>query len=479
MASFIQYTIKLLKSEIQKDNKDTKLIETLESSLASKDSIKLAIDEPIFYTLPFDNIVSITKKINFNESPNCQELLQKLIQKSTEKYGNQAISILNFINCEKCNLPLDFCLSLLHNFKDCQLFTRIIQLTQNVEEEEEEAPSKYPPILTVPDDLPPTVIEAVIEGKLDSVRYYLEIQGLDKEKLYGKGFTLLQSACLSKQPHIVKYLIEETKCNVNASFKGHLPIHLACIVNCKEIIDYLVDNNYQNIESKNNEGETPLLICSEFGLFDVVKYIIENKHADINQLDKNGLNVLTKAAISGNLELVRYLVDNCHCDINYGDENGFTALHRAAMKGHLDIVKYFIDEKGMDYDLVDVNNCTPAMHAINNGKIDIIRYLVDVKGANISRCDSNGNTFLHCAAALGQIEIMKYLIEEKHVDINSRNNLGCTALHSAAKYNELESCVYLISFGLDKNALDNEGKTPCQLASNPIIQEFLEPDYEY
>ena len=60
--------------------------------------------------------------------------------------------------------------------------------------------------------------------------------------------------------------------------------------------------------------------------------------------------------------------------------------------------------------------------------------------------------------------MIELLVEEYKLDVNGSDDFGMTPLHLASKFGYLEICKLLCKYVLDKNTLDNDGKTPHDLA---------------
>lgn len=91
----------------------------------------------------------------------------------------------------------------------------------------------------------------------------------------------------------------------------------------------------------------------------------------------------------------------------------------------------------------------------------------------LSKPDEYGNTVLHYAASRPLPTVVKKLIE-RNVPIDARNTIGETPLHFAAFSNQLEMVKLLITSHANPTIVNNEGKTPAQVTTDPAIQSFLQ-----
>ena len=89
------------------------------------ETITDAAKEPLFYSLPFEHISNIIKRIEFNNENQISEpllLLQTLIEKTSEFHEKESVLLLNDIKIDQLpKLTIDdiiIILTIFHNFKN-------------------------------------------------------------------------------------------------------------------------------------------------------------------------------------------------------------------------------------------------------------------------------------------------------------------------------------------------------------------------
>ena len=182
-----------------------------------------------------------------------------------------------------------------------------------------------------------------------------------------------------------------------------------------------------DVNAKDNDGKTALIIAAESGCVDHINAIIA-AGADVNAPDsKYGRTALMKAAYSGNADCVKALI-TADADVNATDKDGQTAL-------------------------------TEVVGKVYAGKADAecIRLLI-AAGADVNAKNNFGHTVLGLAAGSGKADCVKALVAAG-ADVNAKRNHGLTALSSAAFKGAADCVKALIAAGADVNATDDDGDT--------------------
>ncbi|KAI9489636.1 hypothetical protein BDB00DRAFT_962087 [Zychaea mexicana] len=123
---------------------------------------------------------------------------------------------------------------------------------------------------------------------------------------------------------------------------GLTPIHFAASRGHVEIVRCLVEDYHVSVDSRDKEGETPLLKASYAGHYHVVQYLLSKK-ANIHQKDKDGWTALHNACSRGYLPVARLLLER-GAHVNAQNKMGHTPLINAASKGYMSIVEYLLEE---------------------------------------------------------------------------------------------------------------------------------------
>ena len=270
------------------------------------ENITEAYKEPLFYSLPIDQITSIIKEVDFSNEDEVKEpflILRTVISKTSEYHGKESIQLLNDIKVDKLpSLQIDDIMSLISNFSTSELLRKLYELyveeqssispdieyTVNKQNEEinklkEEnnelrnritkcvESNQFTTITSKPTNFEEDVFEACLEDLIDSVKYHYEFLHSDIEERrvielssYGTcyGATTLHLSSGYGQLSIVQYLLEYQKVNKEITTKtGLTALHIACIQGQLQIVRYLCEIAKVNTEATDKDGRTALHIA--------------------------------------------------------------------------------------------------------------------------------------------------------------------------------------------------------------------------
>lgn len=230
------------------------------------------------------------------------------------------------------------------------------------------------------------------------------------------------------------------------------------------------------LETKNEEGETALILASWYGSPEIVTLLLENG-ANINAQDKEGYTAIAKAASLGvgrHYEIVEILIQ-ASANVNLKTKDGKSPFLLAILNGHEElgnVIKaagakeeiYFMgkaaDEELLsasqvgdlqrvkyvfffkpNVNIADKNGITPLMNAARNGNKEMVSLFLK-SSANVDMQDKSGKTALMYAARRGHKEIIILLLDQE-ADVDIEDNLKYTAIHWAEKFGQQEIAEYL------------------------------------
>lgn len=129
---------------------------------------------------------------------------------------------------------------------------------------------------------------------------------------------------------------------------------------------------------------------------------------DIDQKDRDGYTPLMIAASLGKADFAQFLIDN-GADANARSFSGLTAMHRAAQDGHNDVITILLSSDA-NINIPDMQGFTPLMVAVNANQRFTVEFLVK-RGAYINYRNAKGDTALKIADRKKFFPISNFLRE--------------------------------------------------------------------
>ncbi len=198
-------------------------------------------------------------------------------------------------------------------------------------------------------------------------------------------------------------------------------------------------NDSANVDSKTEDGVTPLMYAAQNGNDTMVQLLI-SYGASVNEKPSDGFTALISACLFNHLETAITLIEN-HADINASNMYGATPLMLAAAYGYY-IITDMLLFYGADTEIPDDFGNTALHIAAVHGFDNIVDLLIN-KGAKINTTDNNGNTPLMTAVINNNHPVIDKLML-KSCDINIQNDKGYTALMIALR-NRNDSLIGILS----------------------------------
>ncbi|KAK6140445.1 hypothetical protein DH2020_025829 [Rehmannia glutinosa] len=205
---------------------------------------------------------------------------------------------------------------------------------------------------------------------------------------------------------------------------------------------------------------------------EVCKYLVEELKMDVNTKDEDGETPLTHAARQGHTATAKYLV-NCGADPSIPSELGTTALHHSAGIGDIELLKFLLTN-GVNVDLQS-DAGSPLIWAAGHAQQDSVKVLLE-HNANPNAKTEDEITPLLSAVAAGSLTCLELLIKAgATVNVTAG---GATPLHIAADGGNPEIIKCLLKAGADPDAIDEDGWKPIHVAAargNKVAVEVLFP----
>ncbi|MCJ1284122.1 hypothetical protein MMC26_003453 [Xylographa opegraphella] len=178
---------------------------------------------------------------------------------------------------------------------------------------------------------------------------------------------------------------------------------------------------------------TNILVGALFGHVAVVQLLLKHKNVRINSKDNDGLTPLLYAAIEGHEAIVELLLKQKNVQVDSKDNFGQTPLLYAARSGHETVVALLLKRANVKADSKDHDGRTPLSYAAESGQVAVIALLLKRANVKADSKDHDGRTPLSYAAGSSQVAVVALLLKRADVKADSKDHDRHTPLFYAKK----------------------------------------------
>lgn len=236
-----------------------------------------------------------------------------------------------------------------------------------------------------------------------------------------------------------------------------------------------------------SEDDNLMINAASEGNVELLQELLQNFDIDVNFKNNDGYTALMIACTNNYIDMVKVLLNIQGIDVNIRTKYGYSALMIACKFGYVNIVELLLlkgininvslnDKKGNNALMV---TCSSTFYKeVDETKRErIVNLLFSIKGhdINIDSVNFIGNTVLIFASSLGLVNIVSLIFQRyPHVECSIKNKRGNTALMMALKNSYanvvkvlLENCIYVDKDLkiIKKLAFESMDKKICHLIS--------------
>ncbi|XP_046567525.1 serine/threonine-protein phosphatase 6 regulatory ankyrin repeat subunit C-like [Haliotis rubra] len=273
------------------------------------------------------------------------------------------------------------------------------------------------------------------------------------------GRTPLMKAAWTGSKRIFDLIVEKGGQTSLLDDKGMNILHVACAGGKVHIVQHILLKRIVGMNSRRNDGRTPLMVAAEYGHKDVYNLLLRDG-GDRSLEDVDGNNILHVACRGGNGSMVQHTCDRNqrHRALIHGtDRKGRTPLMAAAETGHKEAFEV-VRRKGGDITIRDcfgnkliyvacvggdlpmimhiasldvtdgLNDGRMLILAAESGRKDVFDFLMG-EGCDLSLDDDEEDTVFHAACRGGHVDMVEYVLSRFNFDVNKKGEIQRANCH--------------------------------------------------
>ena len=308
----------------------------------------------------------------------------------------------------------------------------------------------------------PSLSLAASRGDLNSVRYLLQ-KGVDvNERDLSANTALLSVVKFGNGPSVFKIvqLLISSGADINAKNRNsETPLLISCQEDLYNVAELLLERGCET-NIKNVDSYSPLLYAVENNNRKLTEMLLQYG-ADANVKSNDKTTPLHLAAVNRSVHTAELLLQH-GADIEATDELGRTGLAEAACFCCLSMVQLLL-QYGSNVHAKDKAGKTPLMLAVSDESIPIIKVLLD-HGASVNATDQHKRSLLHRISPSFPRDFLDLLLSQGAC-VNLPDENGETPLHFAASAGNIACIELLLEHGANVGALDIENRSPLHAAA--------------
>ncbi len=254
-----------------------------------------------------------------------------------------------------------------------------------------------------------TTLTHAVEKKHDEmVPYLIECGANRRIKTFAAGYSALHFAAYHGHAALLEILLPMCRClpdEMHDNYNKSTPLMIAIKKHRMDCIELLAESEPTMLTRRDGHERTVLHHAALSSNHEALRFLIEDCHCDVNLKDTEGKTPLMVSAAKGDLYACKLLA----CPKITDDDISTTDEDDEDQPGRRETPKFFGGE--CDVDLVDANHECALLHAVKGTHKTIVTFLVVDVGASLEVENRHCETVVEWAQKMKLSEMSKFLMK--------------------------------------------------------------------
>lgn len=216
-----------------------------------------------------------------------------------------------------------------------------------------------------------------------------------------------------------------------------------------DLFRFMLSTGQFNEELKDKDGCTPLMRAAKgYKCLPIVQLLLDTGRVDIDSRSDEGRTPLSYAASNDDADMLQLLLDTNKVEVDSRDNAGRTPLAHAARDGNTAAVELLIGTGQADVNARDSDGDTPLMLAVwrTFQQCDTIKALLACRDVDVGARNNGGRNALWMAIRKRRQDAAELLVQTGRFDVEERDRFGRTPLSQAKSEGEFETYMMMLDW---------------------------------
>ena len=182
-----------------------------------------------------------------------------------------------------------------------------------------------------------------------------------------KGWNVIHFSSLEGHTHFIKHITSQYPQYISllhsTDNEGRIPLHCACESGNIHLVTFLINDMKCDVNAKDTRNQTCITFACFSGNLDLVQLLIQQYKLEPLAIDKYGFTALYAAAMTGHTHILEWYSQEYSVDItNHTNNNKYTLAYAAAYNGKLHCLQQLINKYQCDVNATTTDTGSTVLH---------------------------------------------------------------------------------------------------------------------